>query len=185
MPQSPLPANASFSDRPHQFPRTRASAALSFMGVPRERRHEPRESKAFAFWIRRPNGRYISAWMLDMAPSSAAFLTATADAPPVGEAIELIEMQTADRLVREDAALLPRWARVLRHDPDDGVTKRVAVRLESRPSAPLSAPDKRVETIARPATKSRRTPPPMPALPGVQPLGALHASGIPVHACAR
>ncbi len=134
------------------FPADAASRSLRYIGAPRERRREPRQPKAFAFWICRPDGRRHSAWMLDMAPSGAAFLVAADEAPPVGERIEFVEMQTTDRLVRDDAAPLPRGGRVLRHDPGDGLTRRVAVRLEADENVSPSKPESRCTTMQRPVT---------------------------------
>lgn len=103
-----------------------------------ERRRHPRQPQAFAFWIRpeHSDGR-ISAWMLDVSAEGAAFLTSAGKAPAVGERVELIEMLTRDRTVREAACPLPAYARVTRHDDSDGVVRRVAARFEADQPAPL------------------------------------------------
>lgn len=130
-----------------------------------ERRREPRQPRAFAFWVR-PLGqrRRISAWMLDMAPGGAAFLTAADEAPRIGQRVALVEMATADRLVREDAAPLPRRARVLRHDEGAGVTRRVAVRFEADARAPRRSARRGTVAAARSA--------PAAVPPGPGPLAA-------------
>jgi hypothetical protein len=128
-----------------------------------ERRSEPRLPKAFAFWIR-PAGseRRISAWMLDTSTGGAAFLTAADETPPVGQRLELMEMQTADRVVREDSQPLPAFARVLRHDGLDGATRRVAVRFEADERPPLHKPEKQPVVVSR--LRSRVAPPPPPPI---------------------
>ena len=102
-----------------------------------ERRCEPRRPAAFAFWFEPEPGRgRASAWMLEMAGRSAAFLTATVDAPPPGSRLRLVEMHSQDRMVREGSPALPRFARVLRVDGAPGVTRRVAVRFEADADTP-------------------------------------------------
>ncbi len=104
----------------------------------RERRRQPRSPKAFAFWVRPvTTGRRIGAWMLNTSEGGAAFLAPTAEAPPIGQRIQLIEMPTRSRLVREDAGPLPPFARVVRHDEVDGITRRVAVQFETDMAARL------------------------------------------------
>lgn len=106
---------------------------------PVERRKDVRHPRAFAFWHRAAaSGPRVSGWMLNMSAGGAAFLTATEHAPPVGTRLELSEMPTRDRLVREGAWPLPRYARVVRHDDEMGVTCKVAVRFEAECDAPLS-----------------------------------------------
>ncbi len=126
-----------------------------------ERRRDPRQPKAFAFWIR-PSGGHerISAWMLDISAGGAAFLTAAAEAPPVGQRLELLEMQTSDQTVREGAQPLPAYARVLRHDPVEGTTRRVAIRFEADQQVPLSRPEAQTVLISR--TRPQMAPPPPP-----------------------
>ena len=116
-----------------------------------ERRCEPRYPKAFAFWIR-PAGklRRTSAWMLDISTQGAAFLTPAAEVPAVGMRLELLEMQSPDPLVREDAGPLPRFARVLRHDDAQGITRRVAVRFETDACAAWDVQPQRVATMICP-----------------------------------
>ncbi len=139
--------------------------------VQSERRADVRHPKAFAFWLRPVNGaRRVSAWMLDMSAGGAAFLTAVDDAPSIGERIELIEMHTHDRLVREGAGPLPPFARVLRHDNSGGVTRRVAVRFESDEQACRRERVRRVAVAAAPESAVLPYgPPPVPA----NPLGGL------------
>lgn len=125
-----------------------------------ERRTDPRRPQAFAFWIRPAQGRSrTSAWMLNISAGGAAFLSPAANAPPVGQRIALAEMQTQDRLVREEAAPLPMFARVLRHDDSGGVTQRLAIRFEADEWEPLEALWRRP-----PATSSHPFPlqPPLP-----------------------
>lgn len=116
-----------------------------------ERRSEPRYPKAFAFWIR-PLGalQRTSAWMLDLSTRGAAFLAPAAEVPAVGARIELIEMLSPDRLVREGAGPLPPFARVLRHDDAQGVTRRVAVRFETDARAATDVRQQRTATMMCP-----------------------------------
>jgi hypothetical protein len=134
-----------------------------------ERRHDRRQSKAFAFWVR-PEGesQRISAWMLDIGIGGAAFLTASEQAPPVGQRLELYEMLTRDRLVREDAAPLPPFARVIRHDPSEGVTRRIAVRFEADAKQPTDANETRIMTAAAHEPQYIPLPPPVEIEPGGQ-----------------
>ncbi len=131
-----------------------------------ERRRDVRRPRAFAFWLRPEHAaRRASGWMLDVSAGGAAFLTAAGEAPPVGVRVELTEMPTADRVVREDAQPLPRFARVLRHDEPLGVTRRVAVRFE----ADVESDEQtcRARTVRRARTIA--IPPPVPppaATPG-------------------
>ncbi|HUU98740.1 MAG TPA: hypothetical protein VM487_23660 [Phycisphaerae bacterium] len=97
--------------------------------------------------------------MLNLSARGAAFLAAAEDAPNVGERLELGEMHSANRSVREAAIRLPSHARVLRVDDPDTPTRRVAVRLETDVSGPLGA-DRRDDASAwcgEPCT-SRRGP---------------------------
>jgi hypothetical protein len=137
-----------------------------------ERRSEPRYPKAFAFWVR-PLGtmQRTSAWMLDMSTRGAAFLTATDEAPLVGARIEFIEMQTPDRMVREDAGPLPRFARVLRHDGASGLTRRVAVQFEADARAEHDVRQRRVATMMCP--RGHGVPPLVP--PNVPPPAQVHS----------
>lgn len=116
-----------------------------------ERRSEPRYPKAFAFWIR-PTGalQRTSAWMLDLSTRGAAFLAPAAEVPALGARIELIEMLSPDRLVREGAGPLPPFARVLRHDDAQGVTRRVAVRFETDARAATDVRRQRTATMMCP-----------------------------------
>ncbi len=132
------------------------------LGQVTERRKDPRFPRAFAFWFRH-EGRpqRISAWMLNVSAGGAAFLTPADQVPPVGQRIELIEMPTTDPMVREDAGTLPRAARVLRHDPGDGPTRKVAVRFESDTPDPLAVDRVSTVPVTRPPPEFVRTPPPV------------------------
>lgn len=104
-----------------------------------ERRDDPRQSAAFAFWFQPTDGETrSSAWMLNHSAGGAAFLTAAPEAPLVGERIRLSEMHSPDRLVREENPPLPAYARVIRRHDEDGVTRRVAIRFEADTSAELA-----------------------------------------------
>jgi hypothetical protein len=126
-----------------------------------ERRADVRQPAAFAFWIQpaRRDPRF-AAWMLNLSAGGAAFLTAADDAPALGERLELLEMATTDRVVRNDARELPRFARVLRHDDSEGVTRRVAVRFEADVDASLAAGEQRGMSAARSEPTSSSAPPP-------------------------
>ena len=127
-----------------------------------ERRLYPRISKAFAFWIRPVGAPHrTSAWMLNMSVGGAAFLTPVEAAPPIGTRIELLEMQSPDRLVRDDATPLPPFARVLRHDDTDGLTRRVAVRFESDSAARAVSESNRAVRASRSRSRPVRPMPPL------------------------
>lgn len=147
----------------HSF--SKGSAAVRQpVPIPTERRKDPRYPQAFAFWICPEEGYpRTSAWMLDMSAGGAAFLTAAAEAPPIGARIRLVEMQTHDRLVREGAVTLPAFARVLRHDGGEGLTRRVAVRFESDAQLPIDPLKRRTAAAVCPHSPST---PPLPP-PGV------------------
>jgi hypothetical protein len=151
------------------------------LAVPPERRGEARRPAAFGFWFR-PCGRE------QPAARGAAFLAATEDVPRVGERLELSEMHSANRAVREAAMRLPSHARVLRVDDPDTPTRRVAVRFETSVSGSLGA-DHRDDASAWcrgrwAPQRGRRSPPPgpwAPADPGSEPvtsspLRALHTT---------
>jgi hypothetical protein len=112
--------------------------------------------------------------MLDVSTRGAAFLTAAPESPPVGARIELLEMQTPDRVVREGAGPLPRFARVLRHDEANGVTQRVAVQFEADARAGTAVRPKRVATMKCPQVPKA----PRLAPPGLLSQGAWHAGAI-------
>lgn len=132
----------------------------------RERRAEPRQPKAFAFWIQPAlGGPRTSAWMLDMSISGAAFLTAASAAPPIGSFVRLIEMQIRDRVVREDSGPLPSLGRVLRHDSSDGATRRVAVRFEASGRVSDVSDTWKAASMAREILRVGKIPPPV-AQPG-------------------
>ena len=97
-----------------------------------ERRRDPRTTAAFTFCIQSPAANCaVGAWMLNVSARGAAFLAIAGDAPRVGERIELTELYSDNRAVREAAFPLPPHARVLRVDDADGATRRVAVRFEA------------------------------------------------------
>ncbi len=129
-----------------------------------ERRRDPRQPRAFAFWIRRDhNPQRHSAWMLDASAGGAAFLTGANAAPQVGDRLELSEMQTCDRLVREDAQTLPKYARVVRLDDRPGVTRQVAVRFEADADVDLDeSPGPRSRSVAECQPPAAPGLPPMP-----------------------
>lgn len=77
--------------------------------------------------------------MLNVSARGAAFLSIAGDAPHVGERIELSEMYSANRAVREAVFPLPPHARVLRVDDADGATRRVAVQFEAEQRAEQGA----------------------------------------------
>ncbi len=101
--------------------------------------------------------------MLDVSAGGAAFLVATKDAPSVGRRIELIEMQTRHRIVREEANPLPMYARVLRHDSLGDETLRVAVRFEADIESPLKVSEQRVDAVVCPHTPLIQPVPPAAA----------------------
>ncbi len=141
----------------------------------RERRREPRQPRAFALWVRRVgHADRTRAWMVDTSTGGAAFLVPADQAPAVGELVEFSEMPTTDPFVREGALPLPRVGRVLRLDAPDGLTRRVAVRIEADAAAKLDATWTRAIAACR--TQSRGLPlipPPMrPAGPKRQPAHA-------------
>ena len=129
-----------------------------------ERRRECRRPTAFAFWFeRRPRAERASGWMLESAASSASFLTAASAAPALGARLQLVEMFSRDRLVREDGPELPRFARVVRVEEPDGATRRVAVRFEAESPARTAArqSDRSAATCSREPAVSAPPPPPL------------------------
>jgi len=126
-----------------------------------ERRRDPRSPRAFAFWLRPEHAaRRVSGWMLDVSAGGAAFLTAAGEAPPIGVRVELSEMPTRDRVVREDAQPLPRFGRVLRHDEPSGVTRRIAVRFEADVESAAQCSHSRAVQRVRTAPVPPPVPPP-------------------------
>jgi hypothetical protein len=126
-----------------------------------ERRCEPRRPAAFALWVEPESARTrASAWMLEIAGRSAAFLTAAADAPAAGARLRLVEMFSQDPMVREDSPVLPRFARVLRVDEAPGVTRRVAVRFEADADTPRPHEQTWRFVTARPQEPGWPMPPP-------------------------
>jgi hypothetical protein len=105
-----------------------------------ERRSDPRNPTACAFWFRQvPGGQLTSGWMFNHSAGGAAFLAAAADAPEPGDRLTLSDMYCPDRFVRDRCPFLPRYARVVRLDHEDGVTRRVAIRFEVDVPADLQA----------------------------------------------
>lgn len=136
-----------------------------------ERRRDPRVPKAFALWLcPLPGARRLSAWMLDMSAGGAALLTDAREAPPVGQRVELSEMVTPDRIVREGATPLPRYARVIRHDDSDGLVRRIAVRFEADEPAIERANERHTMVAACPRPPlAPPVPPPRPLDPALLP----------------
>lgn len=99
--------------------------------------------------------------MLDVCVEGAAFLTSASEAPEIGERVELIEMPTRDRMVREGAGPLPRYARVLRHDEQMGLTRRIAVKFEAEQRVGLDSKNAQGITREVPLPKSGLLPPPL------------------------
>ncbi len=128
-----------------------------------ERRRDPREPKAFALWLRAEKGdRRTSAWMIDMSVGGAALLTAADRAPAIGERVQLMEMYSHDRFVREGLSNLPLYGRVLRHDDTPGLTRRLAVRFEADDQAGLAHEQCTIVTAACPqAFRHSPFPPPV------------------------
>ena len=105
-----------------------------------DRRAEGRRLAAYAFWFHPVGGAgRASAWMLNESAGGAAFLTAVQDAPAVGQRLRLTEMHSPDETVREEHRPLPAFARVVRREDEEGVTRRVAVRFEADAPADLGA----------------------------------------------
>lgn len=98
--------------------------------------------------------------MLDMSAGGAAFIAPTTGLPAVGDRLEFAEMPVRDRFVREDAAPLPQFGRVVRLDHVTPVTSRIAVRFEVDAGVPLQfGDDERARATARPGTLRRRSGP--------------------------
>jgi hypothetical protein len=76
--------------------------------------------------------------MLNWCEHGAAFLVPTDVVPRLGERLTLSEMYSSSRLVREGATPLPQIARVVRVDPSDGPTSKVAARFEVPDSAEVA-----------------------------------------------
>ena len=121
-----------------------------------DRRRHPRRPAAYAFWVQRTDvPTRLSAWMLDISSSGAAFLAACEHTPRVGERLELAEMHSADPFVREGALPLPPVARVVRLDESAGVTRRVAVRFVCEVDVPLQTRRRRYTGAALSPTPRR------------------------------
>ncbi len=103
-------------------------------------------------------------------------LTAACDAPPVGERVELVEMLTTDRMVRDGATNLPRFARVLRHDDMEGLTRRIAVRFEADADEPRTTLKQRVATATMKRSCVAPIPPPSPTADGIGRLAGINAT---------
>lgn len=100
-----------------------------------QRRTAPTEAGTFTFWFRRPNKPTpVSAWMLKKESEEAAFITTAAEAPAVGERLELSEQDLVARRTLGGAdgsnPHMPRFGRVIRLDDPQGTTRRVAIRFE-------------------------------------------------------
>ena len=108
--------------------------------------------------------------MLDISTRGAAFLAPAAEVPPVDTRLGLLEMQSSDPLVCEDAGPVPRFARVLRHDGEQGLTRRVAVRFETDARSPMDERPERVATMLCPQPPG----PPLVVPPGI---------GLPAQPC--
>ena len=107
-----------------------------------ERRIEERCPGTFTFWFRRPNAtHHVGAWMLNQNASEGAFLTSAADAPGVGEQLELRQSLEAEVAALEHSQRprfrLPRLGRVVRLDDPQGATLRVAIRFEGELHSPV------------------------------------------------
>ena len=97
-----------------------------------DRRSEPRVPAAFSFWYQRGSrSRRHGAWMVDICGHGAAFLVPTNAAPHLGERLTFSEMYSPSRIVREGAVSLPHSARVVRVEPSNGPTCKVAARFEA------------------------------------------------------
>lgn len=127
-----------------------------------ERRRDPRQPKAFSLWLR-PRGSYqrISAWMLDVSAGGAALLTSADRVPPLGVRVELSEMHTTDPLVRAGAGPLPRFARVIRHDGEDGLTRRIAVQFEAQAEDGLAGRARQAALASQPRAQALPMSPPV------------------------
>lgn len=139
-----------------------------------DRRRHPRRPAAYTFWVQRTDVRTRSgAWMLDISSSGAAFLATSEHAPRVGERLELAEMHSADRFVRDGALPLPPVARVVRVDESAGVTRRVAVRFICEVDMPLQTRQRRYTGAAlSPTPRSSRLDDIVPPPNGEQPPSA-------------
>lgn len=148
-----MPHNSSESGSHRPDPRTPA------LRIP-ERRRDKRTPAAFGFWFRRDGASEPhSAWMLDTSAGGAAFLTAADAAPAIGELLQLSEMHCNDQLVREHAAGLPRAGRVLRVEPDQSATRRVAIRFESADECSLAPRGAKFEPRTLPQSRIPPVPP--------------------------
>lgn len=103
--------------------------------APADRRQHPRSPAAFAFWYEAPNEVPCAGWMMNLSEGGAAFLVEPGNQPALGSELTLTEMPTESALVRRGAPRLPRLAHVLRVEPSETGTHRVAVRF----AAPMPA----------------------------------------------
>jgi hypothetical protein len=107
--------------------------------------------------------------MLNVSRRGAAFLAPAEDAPTVGQRLRLTEMFSTDRVVREGGTRLPPFARVLRVEGTEGVTRRVAVQFEADKSVPLDTRKTGRFVVTR--SEPQLPPPPPPgASSGTEPV---------------
>ncbi len=118
----------------------------------RERRDGPRRTTAFAFWVHNgEHGDPRGAWMLNIGPHGGAFLLASDQRPAVGQRLELSEMHTSSRVVREGACSLPCHAEVVRVESGESLTCQIAVRFaDQSPIAGGTAPRDRDNVAVTP-----------------------------------
>jgi len=81
--------------------------------------------------------------------------------PPIGARVELCEMHTTDPLVRETSCPLPPRGRVIRHDGQTGLTRRVAVQFEADTAEPLQSRSAQHAIMSRPEPQAPLIPPPV------------------------
>lgn len=109
-------------------------------GAVADRRSERRRAAVGVVWLRsEPAGRAISAWLMNESAGGACVLVAAEDAGRLSQQVHLQEMPSPEtRLARANAAL-PEKAIVLRIEPGEGVTRRIALGFLAGRSAPLRA----------------------------------------------
>lgn len=131
---------------------------MSLRASSEDRRAAARSPAAFTFWMKgKPTAEYSGAWMVDLSPNGGSCLVSAADAPAVGQRIELRPIDSVSPVVREAMVQFPSHANVLRVEGPPGRTRRVALRFD----APVPA---MAVTVAR-RTDAEALPLPRPARP--------------------
>lgn len=110
-------------------------------GAAIDRRSERRRAAAGAIWLHgEPAGRAVSAWLMNESAGGACVLVAAEDVERLSRRVRLQEMPCNETRAARATASLPGEAIVLRIEPGEGVTRRIALAFPAGRPAPLPAP---------------------------------------------